>query len=142
MTSRLFPCAGCGRHIKSGEIVCPFCTTTVTAPAPLHPTGRTGRPQVSTTLRQSRRRAVTRAALLLGGVLAGATVATACGSSDKGETKPLDGSVGDEGGASPLYGIAYDGGDEDDADAGNVDGSGNFPRKDSGGGAQLYGQPP
>jgi len=39
--SALVPCAGCNRHLKSGETTCPFCRAEVT---PAVCTGRCARP--------------------------------------------------------------------------------------------------
>jgi hypothetical protein len=118
MSQRLHPCPTCARHLRAGEIACPFCGAAIAA-VPL------------AARRAPKGGAVTRAALLF----AGATAVAACGSTTTGESIPdaggptTDGTTG--GGTSgspepvplPMYGAAvvdagHDAGDASPTDAG------------------------
>src|SRR5262245_57917794 len=103
MAMDLHPCSGCGRHVKSGEALCPFCGAHVSQGAPLpaaapSPPGR-----------------LSRAALLGFGVGAiGAVVTlTDCGSSVALYGAPASGPTGSGGGGGGTGGAGGSGGGAD-----------------------------
>jgi hypothetical protein len=109
--NRLLPCPGCARHVRAGEIRCPFCDGPLTSVAPVRRTRPAGR--------------LSRAALFA----AGATLMSAagCGSDTVGGADGAgvqrdasgDGDVADRAATDgdddtfnpvPIYGAAINGG--------------------------------
>ncbi|MFO0756873.1 MAG: hypothetical protein U0359_10295 [Byssovorax sp.] len=158
----LIPCPSCQRHVRAGEIACPFCASPLADGAP--------RPAVDPVPRMSRA-----AAFVFGATLAvtgceaeiidpqstgatstgtGAGAGGADGGSGLGGAKP-DGGPEDDGGVQALYGdppppvdAGKDGPDDDGggfakygAPPPPMDAGDDAP-SDGGGGQPIYGSPP
>ena len=93
----------------------------------------------------SSRGRLSRAALVLGGVLTGTALVQGCGG-DETDEGDRDAAVDDGGAVGALYGAPVDGGPEegiaDAQDAQDATEGGTRPRIDGGGNGALYGQPP
>lgn len=126
MSVRLIPCPGCSRHVRAGELECPFCTSALgdahrVAARPRLPAARLGRA----------------ATFAFGAAVATSIQVTGCGDSTE---RP------DDAGPRVDSSIATDAGGEDtdaggeDTDAGTVDTDAGL-EDDGGAVAPLYGGP-
>ena len=128
MSAFLLPCESCQRHLKSSERTCPHCGV---------PFVLADRPRPTRALPHRGR--LSRAALVLGGVLTGTVLAAGCGSDDTDEGG-RDGAVDDDGGAvGALYGAPVDGSRRRYNRRG---GRQHETETRPGGAIALYGQPP